>query len=183
MFIAGSTPDELFPESDLDIFIVMKHGHEDRFFDNLTYIMDKFLYGDKTVKYSLFRGPLKYKNKGLIHFIVYTEEPLKKGYTTDAFKHELRHVLESLNKTAKIIQGKSIKELIKDVNLKDKKTADSHLDRIRKKYSTFRNKNFIRYRQWKKTPKGWRFVPTWRYCSKYFRTYMNHYFKKNLERK
>ena len=34
--------------------------------------MDKFLEKHSGITYSFFRGPLKYKHKGLIHFIVYT---------------------------------------------------------------------------------------------------------------
>lgn len=74
VFLAGSTPNKLVPESDLDIFIVIEEKYKNKFLDNLVKIMNKFIKQNENVTYSLLRGPIKYKTKGLIHFNIYTQE-------------------------------------------------------------------------------------------------------------
>lgn len=179
VFYAGSIPNELTSESDLDIFIVMKKGKEDRFLNNLTRTMNKFIEKDNSVTYSFFRGPLKYKNKGLIHFIIYTEEHMPTTSFGDAFKDEIREVLKTLAQSAKVIKGKNPKAILKkiDLNVASKKGHD--ITKLKNKYKIFQEKNYIKYREWKKTKAGWRFNPTKKYASKFFRTYLMHYFKKN----
>ena len=110
-FIAGSMPNKLLPQTDLDIFIVINGKYRNEFFDNLTNIMDKFISKDRSITYSLFKGPIKYKTKGLIHFIIYTEEGNDEYGNREQFKHELRGTLKKFIETGKIIKGKPIKDL------------------------------------------------------------------------
>lgn len=180
-FIAGSVPNELLPQTDLDIFIVINGKYRNGFFDNLTNIMDKFISKNKSVAYSLFKGPLKYKTKGLIHFIIYTEEGNDEYGNREQFKHELRETLKNFLRTAKIIHGKSINELIKNIDFFKK---DERLDNkkvISEKYETLKEKGYIQYKEWKKTKKDWQLVKVKKYPNKFFKEYLTHYFEKNLK--
>ena len=77
MFLAGSQPKVLIPQSDLDIFIIIKNKRRNEFFNNLTKIMDNLILKNKEITYILTRGPNKRKFKGLVHFLIYTEEKCK----------------------------------------------------------------------------------------------------------
>lgn len=98
MFVSGSLPKELEPGTDLDIFIVMKNEFRDNFFKNLDKIMKNFTNKNKKTTYAFFRGPIKYKNKALIHFIIYTDVIIKERV---AFRQELIQILKITRKTQK----------------------------------------------------------------------------------
>jgi GNAT superfamily N-acetyltransferase len=182
-FTAGSLPEKLIPQSDLDLFFVIRNDRVDQFFDRLTRIMKRFLGNDRSARYSLFRGPLKYKNQGLIHFIVYTEDANENTNMGDAFKSELNHVKKSLLKTADIVSGSELKHIIKAEDLKNEKLSKKHIDKMKMKYTILKTKGYIKFREWKKTKNGWRFTYTRKYASDWFKDYLIHYYKKNLERK
>ena len=94
MFVAGSIPNELIPQSDLDIFIIVNGEYKNKFFNNLKEIMDEFVSKNKETVYSFFRGPLKYRNKGLIHFMVYVTENNNELGTRGLFKHGLKQIMD-----------------------------------------------------------------------------------------
>jgi hypothetical protein len=184
LFIAGSVPNVLLPKSDLDIFIVIKAQRKNYFFENLANIMNPFVKNNKGIKYSLFRGPLKYNNLGLIHFIVYTEEKNSNDYEDRVqFRNESRPVLKSFLKKSKIIYGKTIKQMTQEINWKDTNKFNEDILRLKDKYIILKNKNWIKYREWKNLNGNWEFIPTKKYPGKFLKKYLIHYFKNNLSRK
>lgn len=145
MFIAGSLPQNLVPTSDLDIFFVIPSSKKDYFFDNLSSIMDNFVKIHKGIIYSFFRGPIRYKHKGLIHFLIYTEEKIPNFNNTEQFVSESRLVLRKLLKTARVIRGKSLRELTKEADLKNKVVASKNVEKMKEKYNLLQNHNKISF--------------------------------------
>ena len=109
-FIAGSLPNKLEPNTDFDLFFVIKSKKVQEFFSNVTTIVSKIIRDKSKLTYSFFRGPLKYKDKALLHFIVYTDS-LRRGSLTkrEQFINEDPLVLKSLLKKSKIILEKNIR--------------------------------------------------------------------------
>ena len=180
MFVAGSIPEELIPKSDLDIFIVVDGRYRNEFFNNLVAIINPFVKKRKGLTYSFFRGPLKYKNKGLIHFIIYTEEWNNEYGNREQFKHELRETLKNFLKTGKVIMGKSINYLVRDVDFSKRDIKYDNTKVIGEKYKTLKDKGYIKYKKWKKTKKGWKLMRARKYPSEFFKNYLLNYFKKHL---
>jgi len=182
MFIAGSLPEKLIPTSDLDIFFVIKGWKKDNFFENLTEVMDGYIKKHKEVTYTLFRGPIKYKHKGLIHFIVYTEERKHDFSDREQFIGESRPVLKTLLKNGKVVRGKSLESLLLGINWSDVNTIENDIANMKRKYSILQKENKINYKQWKRTPNGWKYLKTTKHVSKFLKEYLTHYFKKNISK-
>jgi len=180
-FVAGSAPKSIAPKSDLDLIFVIKGEYKNQFFESLKCIMDKFLSKDNSAVYSFFRGPLKYQDKGLIHFVIYTEEGSDEFGNREQFKHELRETLKNFLNNGKVVNGKSIKFLLKKVDFtkRDDKFAN-HLV-LKEKYAVLKNKGYIQFKEWKNTSRGWRLVKSKKYPNKFFRNYLINYFEKHLK--
>lgn len=179
MFVAGSLPKKLLPQSDLDIFFIVDGKYKNQFFDNLKKIMDEFVSKNKSVTYSFFRGPLKYKYKGLIHFLIFTHEKELDMTNKELFLNEHISVLKNHLKSAKIIYGKSLSYLLKNMNWERKDTSGT--DWIKRKRKLLREENVIQYRLWKKTKKGWKFIRIRKKPSKFLKEYLLKYFSKHLQ--
>ena len=177
MFISGSLPKELEPGTDLDLFIVMKDKFRNNFFNNLDKIMKNFIKKNKKITYAFFRGPIKYKNKALIHFIIYTDIPTKERV---AFRQELLQILKNHKKNAKILYGKSINDLVKGIDLEDKEKQKAHIEKIRKRQRLFKKTGYIAYRKWKKVNGHWVLRRTWIKPGKFLKPHIKKYYQKNL---
>lgn len=180
MFVAGSLPNELTPKTDLDIFFVIKDSKKDDFFENLSFIMNKFIAKYKGITYTFFRGPIKYKNKGLIQCLIYTETTTPDFNDREQFVGESRHILKSLISTAEVIKGKSLLALTKGIDWSNIEKAKEDIDNMKRKYSLLQEKNKISYPEWKKTKNGWRFLRTNKYVSKFLKEYLSNYYSKNI---
>ncbi len=182
MFVAGSVPEKLTPQSDLDIFIVMKNKYREAFFNNLNDIMDRFMRNEKNLTYSFYRGPLKYKNKGLVHFIIYTDVDTSEGAS---FKGELLQMLRIFKEkgSVRIISGQTISELTEGVDWNDKKRIEFDMGRVGNPYKLLLNKNLVIYKQCMKVNGKWKYTKTWKRPSKFLANYLSGYYLKNLSLK
>lgn len=181
IFAAGSLPDELIGGSDLDIFCIIKSERKNEFFEDIKEKMDKFLKNKPKLKYSFFRGPIKYKNKGLIHFLVYTHEDNPKDLdSSELFINELRQILKSYLSTGIVLCGKKLQLLMKNINLNDEQAIIEGISKTRKKYEILKKTNTINFPQWKKTSKGWKLLRTRIVASQYFRKYLIGSFEKKM---
>lgn len=182
MFVAGSMPRELVPQSDLDIFIVIKNRYRDAFFNNLKSIMNKFTRDKRNLTYSFYGGPLKYKNKGLIHFIICTDVRTHEGASfEEGLLQMLKHFKVSGN--VKIISGENIAKLAKNVDWNDKKRAKKDIESVSKHYAELINKKYVVYKQWKIVNGNWTFTKTWKKPSRFLFDYLCRFYKKNLSLK
>ena len=176
IFVAGSLPKKLIAGSDLDIFIVIKHSRKDNFLDNITNILNKFIKEHGEIIYSLFRGPIKYKDKGLIHIITYCDE--KEIIFPD---DEILPILKSFKKTAKTIAGKDVLSLIKEQNLKDKNRLKADKLKIEEKYNFFKGNGYIKYKEWQKTKTGWELQKTIKRPDSFYKGILESYYQKSLD--
>lgn len=183
LFVAGSIPEELIPQSDLDIFIVVKNDKTQEFFDDLTKIMNSFLKTRKRIEYSFFRGPLKYKNHALIHFITYLENETDKRTKGSPFSEEAFHVLKSLMSKYRLIKGKDPKTLLKNYDFNNNTIKEKHRTKSEGKYKILKKEGYIKYREWKKINGIWKFTYTKKYASKWLKNYLLSYYEKNLYNK
>jgi hypothetical protein len=171
----------LIPESDLDLFFVIDETKKDVFFNSLTQLMNLYIgRSDKKITYTFFRGPIKYKTKGLVHFLVYTISKNPNQTNKELFINEHKTVLISLVNTAKLIYGKNLNELVRDVNLKDSVQLENNVNRLKEKYEILKQEGYIDYPEWKKTRKGWQFLRTKKFASSFLKEYLLKYFEKGL---
>ena len=180
MFIAGSIPLELIPGSDIDIFIVAKDKKEQKLLDNISSSMNQFKKVNNQITYTFYRGPIKYKHKGLVHILFYTEKESNKKMRY-AYTSENTPVIKSHLKNAKIIYGKSIREIIKDIKLTNELYADAN-KRWTNKYKILLKKNRIKHPCWKKKNNRWIMEYHRKSPSKYLREYLIKYYKKHLSK-
>ena len=178
MFITGSIPEQLVPQSDLDIFIIIKNSNRNQFFNSLTQIMDKFIINKKQITYSFYRGPLKYKYKGLIHFIIYTDIKTREGVS---FNDEHLQLLKSFKEKAKIISGKTICELTSDIDWSLKEDKDMNKKWLKKKYDLFKKTKSINHKKWVKIGNNWKIRRIWKKPSKFLTGVLNEYYEKHLK--
>ena len=154
-FISGSLPEKLVPQSDLDLFFVIDETKKDIFFDKLSKLIKKYInQSNEKITYTFFRGPLKYKDKGLIHFLVYTTNKNTEPLNKELFINEHRTVLISLIHSAKVINGKDLYELTRSVDLKDFHQLKSNNNRSNEKYILLKKEGYINYPEWKKNNPG-----------------------------
>ena len=128
-----------------------------------------------------FRGPLKYKHKGLIHFIVYTQN--KKYPDTNNREQligETLPVLKSLIDGAKVIVGKDLQSLTKDVDFSNMNTLEVDISSFKRKYDLLINKQKTSYRAWTKTRNGWRFRRQTKKVGDFLRDYLKNYYEKRF---
>lgn len=177
VFIAGSVPEKLVPESDLDVMIVIKGRYKDEFLDNLKRIMDRFVEENKSVTYSFLKGPIKYKNKGLVHFILYSWEDHDKIGNKEQFKHEHLSMAYKLMQTEKTLYGKKINQML-NFNKVSKKDLKEDVKYFKEKYGDLRKAKFILSREWRKTKSGWKLVQFKRNLDPYTRSYLLKYVQK-----
>lgn len=180
MLLVGSKPPELLPGKDLDIFLVIKGWRKNEFFEDLVAKMDKFVEDNSNITYSFFRGPIKDENKFLIHFVIYTEEKEVDSNNKEIFINEQRTVLKNLTNSAELISGKSLSELLENVDLNEKEKISGALNKTKEKYEILKRENYVNYPEWKKTKKGWKMRRTKKRLSKYLRNYLLNYFERNL---
>jgi len=182
IFVVGSLPEELVGGSDLDIICVIKSENKDEFFEDVKNKMDNFLKDKPRLKYSFFRGPLKYKNKGLIHFLVYVyEKNPKNPKSSELFVNESVQVLNSYLTTGKVLFGKKPSMLVKNVNQGNLQKLNIGIAKTKSKYEILKKKNTINFPQWKKTSNGWKLLRNRIFASKYFRNYLINYFEKRIQ--
>jgi len=180
MFTAGSLPEKLIPKSDLDIFIIIKNEYINPFFDNLNLIMKEFTKKNKSVIYELFRGPIRHRNKGLIHFMVYTQKPTETPEDHAPFMEEHYYTIRSLMKTANIISGKKLRSIVDLKKLKKEESGKAQYARSMEKYKIILKENIAPWREWTKTKKGWKLIKKNRRLNNFFREYLIKYYKKSF---
>jgi hypothetical protein len=176
MFLAGSVPEELEPKSDLDFFFVIRGEKKDEFFEELTSLMDKFLKDEKNVIYSFFRGPIKFEHKGLVHFLVYTDESYDENGSM--FSSERLPVLKGLLGSAELLGGKNFDELLREFDLDDEEKTEVDVKKGQNKYEILKEEGTVNYPEWKKTEKGWKFERTELKVSGWQKDYYVSYFEK-----
>ncbi|MCR4327854.1 MAG: hypothetical protein NUV46_04725 [Nanoarchaeota archaeon] len=179
-FTAGSIPKELIPGSDLDLFFIVRGTNKNNFFDSLDEISKKFIHKKRNITYSFFRGPLKFKTKALIHFIVYTEENHSAFGNREQFKHELEPVVNSLINSSKLISGIPLNKLIKKIS-RDNRNLKEDINYLGSKYDILKKEGFIKYREWKKCGNDWKFLDAKIYPNKFLKNYLIKYYEKNLK--
>jgi len=180
MFVAGSVPEVLEPQIDLDVFFVIDERKKAVFFDNLVEVTDKFVKKNSGVVYSFFRGPIKFERKGLIHFSVYTESNNYTAENKELFVNEHTTMLRSLLKTGKVLYGKSAKMLLKDVDLSNTDSINEHKERSREELRILKEKSYVDFPEWKKTSLGWKLVRTKIKADAFLRKDLIGYFEKSL---
>lgn len=179
MLVAGSKPEILGPQTDLDIFTVVRDEKRDEFFENLKLAMNNYLKDYSGTKYSLYRGPLKYKNHGLIHFLCYTDE-----HNTDdvvSIYNENRTVLRTLINVP-AISGKNLSNILSGINIYDESKISLEKEKYLKKLNILKEKGYNQHREWKKEGDEWVFEYTKKYASKFLKEYLIHYYEKNIAR-
>jgi hypothetical protein len=145
--------------------------------------MNKFVKNNSGIKFTFYRGPIKYKYKGLIHFLVYTWDEKSDFKNRKQFISEARPVLKSLIKNSKLISGKSLNSLTEDIDFSDREVNDREIENIKSKYNLLCSKNKVSYREWIKTKRGWKFLRKSRPASKFLKDYLRGYYLKNIENK
>ncbi|MCA9485961.1 MAG: hypothetical protein KC506_03905, partial [Nanoarchaeota archaeon] len=175
-FLAGSVPEVLEPKADLDFFFVIPGNQREEFFGELTGLMNKFLEGEEEVIYSFFRGPIKFEDKGLIHFLVYTDESYDENGSM--FTSERLPVLKGLLGNAKVISGKSFDELLESFDFEDSERVKTDLKKGESKYEILKEKGTVNYPEWKKTAEGWKFMRTELKVEGFLKEYLLGYFGK-----
>lgn len=178
-FVGGSVPEKLISQSDLDLFFVVKDRRKNEFFENLVNIMDKFIQKNPKVVYSFFRGPIKYKNKGLIHFLIYTHGAGYDKENKEYFLNEHRTVLKSLFSKSKLISGKPLRELFNGFDLNERVATEKAKSRSNEKLEILRKEGYVNFPEWKKTDSGWKLLRTKKICSGFLKNYLIGYFEKN----
>jgi len=175
LFICGSVPELLGPGKDLDLFVVTKTGREFNALNDLDKSMKKLINKYDKLTYRFLTGPMKYKHKGLIHILTYTEKPLKK-HEKIHFEKEHQSVLVNLLKAKIILMGKHPKSLIN--NFPTKKEIDKDKKRVKKNYTQLTKEGLVSKRQWVKTKDGWKRKKITMRPSKFLREEMLKYYKK-----
>lgn len=185
LFTIGSLPKILKPKNDLDIFFVISPNKRNIFFNEIEKIIKKLIKKDNTVAYSFFRGPLKLKDKGLIHILVYLNGNV--SYKQDKIRkyliNEQKLVLKSFKDTAKLIRGKSIKELLRKVDLENSELITVNIDSIKNKQELLKTKGYIIYPEWKKINGIWKFKRIKKHVDNYLKTELLNYYKKRIPKK
>ena len=97
--------------------------------------MNDFVKIHRNLKYSFMRGPIKYKNYGLIHFLIYTNNRDRKD--VGSFYKENIYVLTDLLKHHSIVKGQPLKNLIKYSDIKSKDILEDDINRFQKRYNKF----------------------------------------------
>ena len=173
VFIAGSKPVELKPQSDLDIFVILRNDKVNKGLDEISEIMDKFILRNKDVKYIFFRGgAIKFEDKGLIHFVIYEDEG-------DFKQHEMLSVLEKIKDNSDLILGKTVKEILRDVDFNNKERIEREKESMLKNYVLFNSKGYIMALQWVKEGKNWKNKKIKKFPDDFFSEQIHKYYKKN----
>jgi len=181
VFTAGSISDELVPQSDFDVFIVIDKKKKNEFFDNLIEIMDKFVEEGKEVIYSLFRGPIKFEKEGLIHFLVFYDGKDFDENERELFRNESIMVLKSLKESGRVLYGKKVGDLIRDVDLKDSGEIGKRKKRLKEKLKLIKESGHVDYPEWKRIRGEWKLSRTKIKASKFLRDYLIGYYEKHLK--
>jgi len=180
IFYAGSLPKILIPGSDLDIFLVMKHNKDQECLNELSTLMKIVQKNHTEITYSFYRGPVKYKHKGLVHFIIYSQNKQKNNPSAH-FLEENRQVLANLKKSAKTIIGKHPRTILGNFDVHDSNSNKETRERWIKKYKRLLRYNRIQHREWKKIRGKWKFRYTYKQPNKYLREYLIKYYKKTIQ--
>jgi hypothetical protein len=180
LFYAGSIPEELIPQSDLDIYYIIKNSRKNHALDELSNMMNKFISEHNGVTYSFYRGPIKYKNKGLVHFLIYLENQIE-GKSRQAFSQENKPVLKSISSSAVVLLGKHPKELLEEVVLDDNIGINKSMDSWKKKRDKLLKHNRIYHPSWKKIDGEWDFVRVYKTPSNFLRAYLLKYYEKHIK--
>lgn len=142
--------------------------------------MNKYLKNKQDIKYTFFRGPIKYKNKGLIHFVIYLKSKKPDFEDRAQFIGESRPVLKSLLAKHEIINGERIEQLLKNVDFSNTNITKKDISKMRTKHERLIKEDKICYSEWKKTKNGWQFIRTNKKVSKYLKNYLNNYYTKHI---
>ncbi|MCF7866810.1 hypothetical protein K9L67_01705 [Candidatus Woesearchaeota archaeon] len=180
MFLAGSQPEYLDMKKDIDVFFIMKRGRENEFLDDLTSRSETLVSSSKDMTYSFFRGPLKFSDKGLVHYIIYSEKPLKHEKSSDAFVNEAKQVLKCAGVKNTLIFGRTPSDYLIDVDLNDRNVLRKESDKFRTKYESFLENNFIEFGEWVKNSGAWSFERSRIYPDNFQKRYLKKYFLKNM---
>jgi hypothetical protein len=180
LFVGGSVPEIMVPQSDLDIYVSVKSENKNDFFSRLTFFMDSFIFYRQGITYSTYRGPLKYKNKGLIHFLCYTSDVGVDLSDKAPFRNENRLVLKSLLKNHTLLGGATLKDVLKDVNLEDTEVIGKEIEKLKWKLELLKTKGYNCHKEWKLNDGNWEFTQTKKYCSDFLKDYLIKYYEKYL---
>jgi hypothetical protein len=146
-FKIGSANNSIEEGSDIDLVFVIDEYVKNTFFDEALKRLMTLKKKDVKLDYTFFRGPIKYSDKKLIHFLVYTKEQLL---------GENQPVLKSYLKSGKVIKGMKISNLLKGLKFDRLLEDQKHMEDKWKKIMCC---NKIRYPEWSKTKNGWALKP------------------------
>ncbi|MGV8168444.1 MAG: hypothetical protein ACP5N3_00140 [Candidatus Nanoarchaeia archaeon] len=181
LFTAGSLPEKLVPQSDLDIFVSVKHEYKNEFFNQLTTVMDSYIAEHKEVKYSLYRGPLKYKHKGLVHFLCFTDEICQDLENRRPFRNENRRVLKTLLNNYSLIGGDPLEKVLDGVNIYEEERNEYELNKFKTKLEILKEKGYNAHRSWKQKNGEWNFYRERKYASQFLKEYLIRYYEKHTK--
>lgn len=174
LFIAGSVKEEFSGGSDIDIFVIIYEDKLNSFLDDLTQKMNKFIEDNPSFIYSYFRGPIKFEEKILLHFVIYTDNPDKPKKVED-FQNEPPQVFEGILKRYDLISGEDPINLKGEMNL-DEPSREEREEYMKKKAEYFFKEDIVKYSEWKKENKEWKFISSQIKLSSWQKEHLEKYF-------
>ena len=166
-FRVGSASEDLEKGGDLDLVFVINEEHMTKFFDSAVKTLNSLKKLDKDLDFTFFRGPIRYKNKKLIHVVVYTKQQ---------FINENQPVLKNYLDTGKVISGISLKNLLRDVKFTKLK---ENLEQMEAKWGKILLTGKINFPEWKKIGNNWELVRTEIVLGDFQKEYWHKYIQKH----
>lgn len=180
LFYIGSKPEFLVPQSDFDIFFIVKNDKKNEALDELHYLMSKFVKQNEGVAFSFYKGPIKYKYKGLVHFLIYLRDEVP-GKSNLAFSQDHKVVLKNAINLCTLVRGTHPEDLLKHVNLNDEENIGASMDKWREKKKRLIDKNIMSNNCWKKKDDEWSLKKVYKTPSFFLRNYLLKYFDKHIK--
>lgn len=180
LFYIGSKPEFLVPQSDFDIFFIVKNNKKNEALNELHHLMTGFVKKNKNITFSFYKGPIKYKHKGLVHFLIYLKDEVPKKSNL-AFSQDHKVVLKNAMKQCNLIEGTHPKELLKHVNLDDEENVNASMNKWREKKKRLIEKNIMSNNCWKKKNNDWLLKKVYKTPSLFLRNYLIKYFEKHIK--
>ena len=157
VFLAGSVPDKLTNGKDIDVFVVINDKNVNLFLTEVSKFMNNIVKENPSITFSFLRGPIKFNNKGLVSFLVYTESEKFSAKDKRLFVNERKIILKKLMKTGKVIYGKPINEIVGNFDF-DNSILEKEKEELRKKGKCLNDNGYLDYPEWKRICGKWKFI-------------------------
>lgn len=174
VFLTGTQPEILLPQTDLDIITIAKEEHLENILDSYVTAMKDL---PESATYSLINGPDKREYQGLVHLIVWTNDMT--ATDTSSLYTQPKPILDTLRNNYTMLVGRDLNKLLNDMPSATDDEIRERIKRMRKHTQTIHKTT--NHGRWHKIHNMWKYERIIQKTNTFEQKYLKEYYEKFIQ--